>query len=174
MIERIVVANSLPILCLFALLAPAPATAMKVEIDKGNYACAGDSMTITVTDNTLPLPPSISVVVEAFDGGAVLLDTETVTSFVQIPDPVDQIFESGPQPISDAGTPANEDGIVNVVAGGTVVVSYVSGGTFTDSATTCAIAPPSESIPAVSPSGLLALGVLLFGAMYFMLRRGRA
>ena len=51
---------------LVAVIGAAPAAAMKIEIDKGNYACAGDTMTITVTDNTVPLPPSILVTVESF------------------------------------------------------------------------------------------------------------
>lgn len=125
------------LLGLSAVLAAAPAMAMKVEIDKGNYACAGDSMTVTVTDNTLPLPAMITVVVEAFDELGVLRDTETLTGFVQIPDPVDQIFESGPLPLSDSGAPVDEDGVLEGLFAGTTKATYVSGMILTATANFC-------------------------------------
>ncbi len=97
---------------------------MKVEIDKGNYACAGDSM--TATDNTIPVPPEISAVIEAFDELGVLLDTETVTNFVRIPDPVDQIFEACCPSVSDSGPQADENGTVDAQFAWTTTVTHVS------------------------------------------------
>ena len=142
MMKRFATTKALPLLALLAILAAVPAMAMKIEIDKGNYACAGDSMTVTVTDNTLPLPAQITVTVEAFDEFGVLLDTETVGNFVQIPDPVDQIFESGPLPLSDAGTPAAEDGVLNGRFAGTTTATYFSGGMIL--ATTANFCRPTE------------------------------
>jgi hypothetical protein len=167
MTSRFALMETLTLIGLSMVIGASTAMAMKIEIDKGNYACAGDSATATVTDNSLPLPASISVALEAFDGGAVLIDTETLTNFVQIPDPVDQIFESGPLTISDAGVRASENGVLDVTAGGTVVATYVSGGTHTDTATTCA-APPAAS--SISTAGAITL-VLLLASTFLILGR---
>ncbi len=125
--KRFATIKVLTLLGLCVVFSTAPATAMKIEIDKGNYACAGDTMTVTVTDNTVPLPAQITVVVEAFDELGVLLDTETVRNFVQIPDPVDQIFESTPMAVTDSGTPSDEDGLLHGVFAGTTQATYAGG-----------------------------------------------